>query len=268
MEKSKAHIMWIDWAKIIGIFLVTLGHGGLVGEEFKNFIYSFHMPLFFVISGYLYYQRSFVETFKRGLKTLIIPYLLINLILLIYFSVLWIAKGMFSIEVVLSRVIPVFLGLGYSTETLFPMSGPCWFIIVIFFIQLLVSINSSRLYHIALMIFSIVLFYLLSYLDIDTLVPIDSTMMAIPFFIIAVKFKSLYNKSLSIYWVAVLFGLLLLLNIANGRVDINTCNYGSNLIFFYVSGFIGSVLIFQLSKMLKPVNMGGVCIRNNSYFRI
>lgn len=44
---------YIDIAKGIGIILVILGHSG-VNSEIKDFIYGFHMPLFFVISGYLY----------------------------------------------------------------------------------------------------------------------------------------------------------------------------------------------------------------------
>lgn len=41
-----SYMEWVDWTKIIGIFLVTLGHGNLVSVELNTFIYSFHMPLF------------------------------------------------------------------------------------------------------------------------------------------------------------------------------------------------------------------------------
>ena len=51
----------VDWTKIIGIFLVTLGHGNLVSVELNTFIYSFHMPLFFILSGILFKYRNFIE---------------------------------------------------------------------------------------------------------------------------------------------------------------------------------------------------------------
>ncbi len=57
-DKQNKRIEYIDVAKGIGILLVVFGfvvYGGnykMVGSEtISNFIYSFHMPLFFVISG-------------------------------------------------------------------------------------------------------------------------------------------------------------------------------------------------------------------------
>lgn len=49
----KNHLYWIDFAKTIGLLLMILGHGNMVNDEFRCYIYSFHMPLFFIISGLL-----------------------------------------------------------------------------------------------------------------------------------------------------------------------------------------------------------------------
>ena len=38
---------WVDWAKTIGIFLVILGHGGLVDETYAN-LYILFTCLFFL----------------------------------------------------------------------------------------------------------------------------------------------------------------------------------------------------------------------------
>lgn len=50
----KQRINWIDWAKVFAIYLVALGHllskTGSEGYIF-NFIYSFHMPFFFLSQG-------------------------------------------------------------------------------------------------------------------------------------------------------------------------------------------------------------------------
>lgn len=45
---------WIDWAKSIGIMLVIMGHYGMGDKIYGTFIYAFHMPLFFIVSGYLF----------------------------------------------------------------------------------------------------------------------------------------------------------------------------------------------------------------------
>lgn len=42
---------FIDIAKGIGIILVVLGHLDTNGQISREVIYSFHMPLFFLLSG-------------------------------------------------------------------------------------------------------------------------------------------------------------------------------------------------------------------------
>ena len=46
-----ARIQWIDYSKFIGIVMVILGHLYLNNKYITNFIYSFHMPFFFFLSG-------------------------------------------------------------------------------------------------------------------------------------------------------------------------------------------------------------------------
>ena len=53
IEKSTRRIAWIDEAKGIGIFFVMLGHCYLNGK-FTFWFYSFHMALFFFLSGYTF----------------------------------------------------------------------------------------------------------------------------------------------------------------------------------------------------------------------
>ena len=73
-------IQWIDFAKVLGIWLVVYAHTPkpLFGEH----IFSFHMPLFFMISGYLYKIRNTKDELKHVVRTLIIPYILFNLLLI------------------------------------------------------------------------------------------------------------------------------------------------------------------------------------------
>ena len=55
----KKRIEWIDICRGLAIILVIIGHSNLeTGMAFnlKSIIYSFHMPLFFVLSGYLFYN--------------------------------------------------------------------------------------------------------------------------------------------------------------------------------------------------------------------
>jgi fucose 4-O-acetylase-like acetyltransferase len=87
---DRVRITWIDQAKGIGIFLVVLGHTlrGLKASQIipdsrafrltDSWIYSFHMPLFFLLSG-LFAERRIdrgARAFVRDkLATLAYPYL-------------------------------------------------------------------------------------------------------------------------------------------------------------------------------------------------
>lgn len=78
MTTSANRYEYIDIAKGIGILLVVWAHILLVGWTHR-FIYAFHMPLFFFISGYLFKRdkyNSFKDFFKKRFKRLIIPYLI------------------------------------------------------------------------------------------------------------------------------------------------------------------------------------------------
>jgi fucose 4-O-acetylase-like acetyltransferase len=82
-------ILWMDYAKGIGIFLVVLGHtirglmesptlesSGLL-KSADQWIYAFHMPLFFFLSGLLI-ERAVTKPFKEFVvsrfQTLAYPY--------------------------------------------------------------------------------------------------------------------------------------------------------------------------------------------------
>lgn len=83
---------WVDYAKGIGIILVVVGHvnrgldssGIFISDRFfrlfDSIIYSFHMPLFFFLSG-LFFIRSIdrsgkVVFVKKKLETIAYPYAL------------------------------------------------------------------------------------------------------------------------------------------------------------------------------------------------
>ncbi|MDI6619131.1 MAG: acyltransferase family protein [Clostridiales bacterium] len=80
-------IQWADVLKGIGIIFVILGHAPKSGRLF-TYIFSFHMPLFFFISGYLFSLSRYPKTLdfiKSRIKSLLIPYCWFSLISIIIF---------------------------------------------------------------------------------------------------------------------------------------------------------------------------------------
>lgn len=64
MARKVERIAWIDMAKAIAILLMIVGHeinsGGV-----RSFIFSFHMPLFFILSGYTTHRVTAWHELKR-----------------------------------------------------------------------------------------------------------------------------------------------------------------------------------------------------------
>lgn len=80
-------IEYIDIARGIGILLVVLAHNdfGYISAFGYQVIYSFHMPLFFFLSGYFINTSvSFFEFFKKRFHTLLKPFLFT--LFIIYFT--------------------------------------------------------------------------------------------------------------------------------------------------------------------------------------
>jgi polysaccharide biosynthesis protein PslL len=78
---KKNNITWIDPCKGVGIYLVVLGHCN-IQPALQHFIYLFHMPLFFFVSGYLHTTRDDLGAyFKRKAIHLLVPYVAFLLLL-------------------------------------------------------------------------------------------------------------------------------------------------------------------------------------------
>lgn len=86
---QKRRIDWIDCAKGIGILLVIFGHsltgsGSLIEYLLLAAIFSFHMPLFFILSATTFKFSDSIETFKtktvKAFRHLVLPALVIYLI--------------------------------------------------------------------------------------------------------------------------------------------------------------------------------------------
>ena len=77
MHTNSIRYNFLDIAKGIGILFVVIGHTG-IPLLLSKWIWSFHMPLFFFISGILFDKSRYPNLLlllKRRIRTLIIPYL-------------------------------------------------------------------------------------------------------------------------------------------------------------------------------------------------
>jgi fucose 4-O-acetylase-like acetyltransferase len=122
----KQRIEYIDVAKGIGIILVAIGHF-VYRKNFDtqsvlfHWIYSFHMPLFFFISGLFFSATGGSKSFFiRKLRSLVVPYIL--------FSIIQIILNIIEHD---SIGIKRFIFYGWGNKS------PMWFIVCLFEIEML-----------------------------------------------------------------------------------------------------------------------------------
>lgn len=77
-------IDWIDNLRGLAIILVIIGHAHVVYPSWlKVEIYSFHMPLFFFLSGMVFSvskYNSFLEFLRKKVRTIVVPLIVFSII--------------------------------------------------------------------------------------------------------------------------------------------------------------------------------------------
>lgn len=82
MDKKMKHnrILWVDMVKAIGMFFIVLGH--FFPPYISPWIYTFNVPLFFFMSGFLAKKEESWSVFlRKNINGLVIPFLLLSLLI-------------------------------------------------------------------------------------------------------------------------------------------------------------------------------------------
>ena len=271
MVKFCEREVWVDYAKAILIFLMVLGHTpGTTGLP-REFIYAFHMPAFFIISGYLYKSHSW----KRTFKSFFIPVLFFSFIQLCYEELVHFVKGDLSFVEVLSKVPPPFIMINRG-EYISLFTG-FWFIFTLFCCRLMLGdikcLKGFQKY--GLFVSAIFVVYmcvepifvdspLIQDLNVYRVIP------CFPFMLLGVKLKEygIAEKLSNMSWKIIFLFLLIYIPLVhiNATPDIFINKYGLSYLLFFPLALIGSMLLFAIcmkfksSKMVVMFSMGTLLI--------
>lgn len=258
---------WADSIKATGIFLVIIGHSKVVPNEVKNWIYSYHMPLFFFISGYFFDISKNIEWkkfIKNKSRSLLRPYLVISLCMCICINLMKIIiKKSISAKLIINQIIGIFIQIP-GTE----FKSSYWFFTCLFFCEVIylfiVKISKKSLIKIGIysLLFSII-GYVISII-IGNGIPwhLDvALMMQLIFFLGTVVNKiNIFEKLTCIkglviamfFMVANIILYSINLNISNVRVDLNRSQIG-NFIIFYLAASMGVIsIVLAFYKLSTP----------------
>lgn len=246
---------WIDWMKALGIYLIVLGHFYSVGEKF---IYIFHVPLFFVISGFLNKKEVDGRVFWRKLwYNLAVPMLLMAVLNFCYHCILMAFNGSLAIVDAYWFVRNLAFGMVAGLDTL-------WFVYTLILLKIIYQFcHSDKLFY-YLTVIMLALAFAYNHNDfsgypffLNEPNAIIDVCTAYPFFAFGVlmrNYKGILNalNNKVVFIAAFACGLLLvsLCSVYNGYVGLFGCNYGGNILLFLVGAIAGTVMIWALSKLL------------------
>lgn len=276
------NILWVDYAKFFGIFLMVFGHLIISGSHLYSFIYSFHMPLFFFLAGYLYRQKSKKENYLKIFWALLIPYLMYQFLYLpLRLFDLVILNGEPFRTTLVGCLNGILQAATVSNAPYILVCGPCWFIMVMIQLRLIsnvIKITNKNLILLLISSFMVSKFLVVS----KILLPccLNCTFVALPYFILGilakqnrVNFEKIHSKYFFVVYVFLLGFLMNLLLQHNGLVKISRplepmYNSDPSLLIMYIIAMIGIFMVILFSILFKKQNTYVDKISKNTLFII
>lgn len=250
--EQRVRIAYIDIAKTICIFLMVVGHW-TSNSILLMYIYSFHMPALFIISGFLYKPHSW----KRTILSFGIPVVFYSIINIGFLFI----DGEFMLNSVLSKEVFFRLfhyryGLG---EGLF--TGD-WFIWALLGLRLFFGdINNFSFFRKYYIIFSVLVIVYMSFeaylINIDYIFRgwyIGRFIPSLPFFCFGffLNEKRLPLHNIPIYLVISSAIAFIFLPLLNGSCSINSNEYGLSYSLFYINAIVSTIFVFAVSNIIPP----------------
>lgn len=249
----------VDTAKALAIYLVVLGHV-LPQGDFCKFIYAFHMPLFFVMSGlFLMHNPDMsLKTFvQKKFWRLYVPYLLYGLVILTGYYFLWfnfiIPQPHMNREL-LYRVIGTLPGLRSD----WVINCYLWFLPCLFVGSIIIKVVYTYVpkykYLLILLLFGLGVVYN-HWVHQSLPLSLDVALISLPFLtfgIVIMKRKIFFDK-----WWQILVGVAMLaaaLCFNNVSPDMYAKRYG-NYALYMLGGFGGTIAAIGLCSKVPALGL-------------
>lgn len=265
-HKAAGHIRhaFIDNAKAIAIVLVAFGHAPALPPAAKAFIYSFHIPLFYFLSGCLMSRDKLqapVRNFLRYIgRTLLIPYVFFFILSFVSWLVLkHVAPQRDSSDV---STVQALLGLFTGTEESLVVNKVLWFLPCLMVVSVgyyLLRKKASESVIAALALATALIgCFALPHLPARLPFGVDCALVALAYYACGQLFRAhAFPLPLRLHSLAAGFLILLLLTIClsqwNGVIDLSKLDFGRNPFAYLGCSYLGIVMALFAARMI-PAN--------------
>lgn len=261
LNRKENRISRIDAIKGLGIVLVIAGHIYRSDLIVGIWIFSFHMPLFFFLSGYLlHYGRDLRDFIKRKVNSLLLPFIMFALIGLIVSCIIPVWRNGITYDVAFKQL--------YLGRLEFLHVGQIWFLLCLFEVEVvfyamyslikgwkcifkpMMLIGGVMAYFMGYHIKTISQFFLYGFLPLT----IDSACMAMFFFMLGVCVRY-YDERECFFCISpittIVILIVTLLSVeSNGFVNISALEY-HDAIKYLIFSVLGIYACCGIGKMVE-----------------
>lgn len=141
MEPAKDRVEWVDTLRFLGILAIYIGHFGPISGKVYPFVFTYHVPLFFFVSGFFTtnLKKSILLYTKEKLLQLMLPYLVFAALAMVYYTL----AGNWELPQILDAGKTFVFGIRNQVY-----AASLWFLPCLFFISvanyIIVKLTKSR----------------------------------------------------------------------------------------------------------------------------
>ena len=256
-KNTNKRIAWLDQLKGFGIILMVYGHNFPVLEEY---IYSFHMPLFFIIAGIFHPKNITVSTIKKRVRKILLPYFLWSFILFGFW--LFIGRKFGESANLDLSITKNFIGIFFAQGDINYMNWgiPMWFLPTIFLTFLLFGLIlkiKNKFLQYSVLVTSIVFGFLIAnFSKMYLLWSLDVALVSLFFYSFGFYAKDIIksNKKKSVLSLLILGVIHLAVSLfLLQKIDMYRSTYGNEILFLLNSlvGFLFWGSLFKNFLLLK-----------------
>lgn len=263
MDRRKS---FLDYAKAIGIFLICIGHFFPEGSMVRIYLYSFHVPVFFVIAGFLCkYEKNLKEVFKSLTKRIVLPYVIFFMITYI----LTVLKDKQSINLIFEIL--------YYNGKISLFNSALWFFPAYFIVTITFKISYDFLKEKVwwILLPSFIMAVLFDYYGVQNcILGINKCCVLLIFYTIGFILKKFYSKNeryitnnktaLICLIVFLISSITYTIVNKNNNISINMNDY-NNIVYFIISATIESVAFIGMFCNMKPFKVVELISKNTLF---
>ena len=252
--KKDNRILFIDIARGIAILLMIVGHITNTGT-IRSLIYSFHMPLFIIVSGFFYKERTIKEEIKQSFYHLILPTSIVVFIITFIQNI----NSFNVIDSLIESLKTIAICWSHQSKITynFLSTKSLWFVYMLVLIKILFNITKkiskeNKLFLLGLILLQTYIGYLIGINGywLTWSIDISFACMAFYYFGYILNKTRIINKIIKDTKLLILIYLFWLIGTGFNNIEIAIRSYPNGL-WSYITAICGSMLILKLANIIE-----------------